>query len=64
MSWKGEERNRIHVNERNPRGTVRLLGAEMKEEDFKFLGSTVQSKGECGKDDRARWRKMIYCGDP
>ena len=39
------------VNERNPRGTVRLQGAEMKKlEDFKYLGSTVRSHGECGKE--------------
>ena len=39
------------MNERNPSGTVRLQGAEMKkEEDFKYLGSTVQSNRECGKE--------------
>ena len=54
------------VNERNPSGTVRLQGAEMKKvEDFKHLGSTVQSNGECGKEVKKhvqavwnRWRKM------
>ena len=35
------------MNERNPSGTVRLQGAEVKKvEDFKYLGSTVQSNGE------------------
>ena len=39
------------MNERNPSGAVSLQGAEMKKvEDFKHLGSTVQSNGECGKE--------------
>ena len=47
------------VNERNPRGTVRLQGAEMKKvEDFKNLGSTVQSNRECGKEVK----KLVQTG--
>ena len=54
------------VNKRNPSGTVRLQGAEMKKVgDFKYLGSTVQSNGECGKEmkkhvqtDWNGWRKL------
>ncbi|GLD52571.1 myosin-IIIa-like protein [Lates japonicus] len=43
------------VNERDPRGKVRLQGVEiMKVEDFKYLGSTVQSQGECGKEVKKR----------
>ncbi|KAK2897245.1 hypothetical protein Q8A73_013625 [Channa argus] len=39
------------VIERDPGGTVRLQGAEVKKvQDFKYLGSTVQSNGECGKE--------------
>ncbi|KAK3512316.1 hypothetical protein QTP70_004627 [Hemibagrus guttatus] len=38
------------VNEREGSGTVRLQGEEVKKvEEFKYLGSTVQSNGECGK---------------
>ncbi|KAK3542201.1 hypothetical protein QTP86_018486, partial [Hemibagrus guttatus] len=38
------------VNEREGRGTVRLQGDEVKKvQEFKYLGSTVQSNGECGK---------------
>ena len=41
------------VNERqdNGSGTVEMQGEEMaKVEDFKYLGSTVQSNGECGRE--------------
>ncbi|KAK2899938.1 hypothetical protein Q8A73_013067 [Channa argus] len=54
------------VNERDPDGMVRLQGAEVKKvQDFKYLGSTVQSNGECGKEVKRRvqagwngWRKV------
>ncbi|XP_051793650.1 uncharacterized protein LOC127530564 [Acanthochromis polyacanthus] len=54
------------VNERDPSGRVRLQGEEIKKvEDFKYLGSTVQSNGECGKEVKKRvqagwngWRKV------
>ncbi|KAK2913101.1 hypothetical protein Q8A73_007214 [Channa argus] len=54
------------VNERDPGGTVRLQGTEVKKvQDFKYLGSTVQSNGECGKEVKRRvqagwngWRKV------
>ncbi|KAK3532823.1 hypothetical protein QTP86_033413 [Hemibagrus guttatus] len=39
------------VNEREGSGTVRLHGEEVKKvQEFKYLGSTVQSNGECGKE--------------
>ena len=39
------------MNETNPSGTVMLQEAEIKKvDDFKYLGSTVQSNGECGKE--------------
>ncbi|KAK2887924.1 hypothetical protein Q8A73_019372 [Channa argus] len=54
------------VNERDSGGMVRLQGAEVKKvQDFKYLGSTVQSNGECGKEVKRRvqagwngWRKV------
>ena len=54
------------MNKRNPSGTVMLQGTEMKKvEDFKYLESTVQSNGECGKEAKKRvqagwnrWRKV------
>ncbi|KAK3522301.1 hypothetical protein QTP86_001943 [Hemibagrus guttatus] len=54
------------VNEREGSGTVRLQGEEVKKvQEFKFLGSTVQSNGECGKEVKKRvqagwngWRKV------
>ncbi|RXN38888.1 Retrovirus-related Pol poly LINE-1 [Labeo rohita] len=54
------------VNERDPSGMVRLQGAEVKKvQDFKYLGSTVQGNGECGKEVKRRvqagwngWRKV------
>ncbi|MCJ8736396.1 hypothetical protein PDJAM_G00258050 [Pangasius djambal] len=54
------------VNEREGSGTVRLQGEEVKKvQVFKYLGSTVQSNGECGKEVKKRvqagwngWRKV------
>ncbi|KAK3556562.1 hypothetical protein QTP70_009536 [Hemibagrus guttatus] len=54
------------VNEREGSGTVRLQGEEVKEvQEFKYLGSTVQSNEECGKEVKKRvqagwngWRKV------
>ncbi|MCJ8736325.1 hypothetical protein PDJAM_G00258370 [Pangasius djambal] len=54
------------VNEREGSGTVRLQGEEVKKvQDFKYLGSTVQSNGECEKEVKKRvqagwneWRKV------
>ena len=45
------------VNERldNGSGTVKMLGEEVaKVEDFKYLGSTVQRNGECGREVKKR----------
>ncbi|KAK3573170.1 hypothetical protein QTP86_014841, partial [Hemibagrus guttatus] len=39
------------VNEREGSGTVRLQGEDVKKvQEFKYLGSTVQSNGVCGKE--------------
>ena len=56
------------VNERqdNGSGAVKMQGEEVtKVEDFKYLGSTVQSDGECGREVKKRvqagwngWRRM------
>ncbi|KAK3556412.1 hypothetical protein QTP70_008101 [Hemibagrus guttatus] len=54
------------VNEREGSGTVRLQGEEVKKvQEFKYLGSTVQSNGEWGKEVKKRvqagwngWRKV------
>ena len=54
------------VNERQDKGTVKMQGEEVaKVEDFKYLGSTVQSNGECGREVKKRvqagwngWRIM------
>ena len=56
------------VNERqdNSSGTVKMQGEEVaKVEDFKYLGSTVQSNGECGRELKKRvqagwngWRRI------
>ena len=41
----------MFVNERQVNGTVKIQGEEVaKVEDFKYLGSTVQSNGECGRE--------------
>ncbi|KAK3548876.1 hypothetical protein QTP70_021268 [Hemibagrus guttatus] len=57
----------MFVNEREGSGTVRLQGEEVKKvQEFKYLGSTVQSNGECGKEVKKRvqagwngWRKVF-----
>ncbi|KAK3571820.1 hypothetical protein QTP86_020578 [Hemibagrus guttatus] len=56
----------MFVNEREGSETVRLQGEEVKKvQEFKYLGSTVQSNGECGKEVKKRvqagwngWRKV------
>ncbi|KAK3526298.1 hypothetical protein QTP70_022688, partial [Hemibagrus guttatus] len=46
------------VNEREGSGTVRLQGEDVKKvQEFKYLGSTVQSNGECGKEENIRENK-------
>ena len=47
----------ICVNERQDKGsgTVQMQGEEVvKVEDFKYLSSTVQSNGECGRGVKKR----------
>ena len=55
------------VNERQVNGKVRMQREEVvKVEDFKYLGSTVQSNGECGREVAKRvhagwngWKKNV-----
>ncbi|KAG2458644.1 RTBS polymerase, partial [Polypterus senegalus] len=43
------------VNERKVRGMMRMQGAELeKVDEFKYLGSTVQSNGDCGREVKKR----------
>ena len=43
------------VNERQVNCTVKMQGEEVvKVEDFKYLGSTVQTNGECGREVKKR----------
>ncbi|KAK3556954.1 hypothetical protein QTP70_022300, partial [Hemibagrus guttatus] len=50
------------VNEREGSGTVRLQGEEVKKvQEFKYLGSTVQSNGECGKEGEELLRLVDVC---
>ncbi|KAK3533820.1 hypothetical protein QTP70_031295, partial [Hemibagrus guttatus] len=66
MKVSGSKTEYMCVNEREGSGTVRLQGEEVKKvQEFKYLGSTVQSNGECGKDVKKRvqagwngWRKV------
>ncbi|KAK3558847.1 hypothetical protein QTP86_028719, partial [Hemibagrus guttatus] len=56
----------VCVNEREGSGTVRLQDEEVKKvQEFKYLGSTVHSNGECGNEVKKRvqagwngWRKV------
>ncbi|KAK3554858.1 hypothetical protein QTP86_000893 [Hemibagrus guttatus] len=53
------------VNEREGSGTVRLQGEEVKKvEEFKYLGSTVQSNGECGKEVKKAVAVSMALGRP
>ncbi|KAK3513913.1 hypothetical protein QTP70_032842, partial [Hemibagrus guttatus] len=66
MKVSGSKTEYMCVNEREGSGTVRLQGEEVKKvQEFKYLGSTVQSNGECGKEIKKRvqagwngWRKV------
>ncbi|KAK3545749.1 hypothetical protein QTP70_011317 [Hemibagrus guttatus] len=66
MKVSGSKTEYMCVNEREGSGTVRLQGEEVKKvQEFKYLGSTVQSNGECGKEVKKRvqagwngWRKV------
>ncbi|KAK3526217.1 hypothetical protein QTP70_017770 [Hemibagrus guttatus] len=52
MKVSGSKTEYMCVNEREGSGTVRLQGEEVKNvQEFKYLGSTVQSNGECGKEE-------------
>ena len=54
------------MNERQVNGTVKMQGEEVVQvEDFKYMGSTVQNNGECGREVKKRlqagwncWRRM------
>ncbi|MCJ8741831.1 hypothetical protein PDJAM_G00075300 [Pangasius djambal] len=67
MKFSRSKTEYMCVNEREGSGTVRLQGEEMKKvQEFKYLGSTVQSNGECGKEVKKRvqagwngWRKVL-----
>ncbi|KAK3546573.1 hypothetical protein QTP70_029961, partial [Hemibagrus guttatus] len=53
MKVSGSKTEYMCVNEREGSGTVRLQGEEVKNvQEFKYLGSTVQSNRECGKEVR------------
>ncbi|KAK3559145.1 hypothetical protein QTP86_005023 [Hemibagrus guttatus] len=66
MKVSGSKTEYMCVNEREGSGTVRLQSEEVKKvQEFKYLGSTVQSNGECGKEVKKRvqagwngWRKV------
>ncbi|KAK3513959.1 hypothetical protein QTP70_000153 [Hemibagrus guttatus] len=48
------------VNEREGSGTVRLQGEKVKKvQEFKYLGSTVQSNGEWGKEVKKRVQAVL-----
>ena len=63
---KVNRRKTVCVNERQVNGTVKMQGEEVaKVEDFKYLCSTVQSNGQCGREVKKRvhagwngWRRM------
>ena len=45
----------MRLKERETSGRVRLPGAEVvKVQEFKYLGTTVQSSGDCGREVKNR----------
>ncbi|KAK3554690.1 hypothetical protein QTP70_032660 [Hemibagrus guttatus] len=53
----------MYVNEREGSGTVRLQGEEVKKvQEFQYLGSTVQSNGEYGKEVKKRVQAVAFSG--
>ncbi|KAK3547878.1 hypothetical protein QTP86_034175 [Hemibagrus guttatus] len=66
MKVSGSKTEYMCVNEREGSGTVRLQGEEVKKvQEFKYLGSTVQSNGEYEKEVKKQvqagwngWRKV------
>ena len=49
------------MNERNPTGTVRLRGAEIKkEEGFKYFGSRAMESVRCDKKVSATMKGKVY----
>ena len=45
----------VCMNERQVNGTMKMQGEEVAQvEDFTYLGSTVQSNGECGREVKKR----------
>ncbi|KAK3508983.1 hypothetical protein QTP70_015406 [Hemibagrus guttatus] len=64
MKVSGSKTEYMCVNEREGSGTVRLQGEEVKKvQEFKYLGSTVQSNGECGKEILCRLINSLYPSD-
>ena len=48
------------VNDRQDNGTVKMQEEDVaKVEDFKYLGSTVQSNGECGREVKKRAKGRV-----
>ena len=61
MLWREEgyksigERQNTCERQDNDSDTVKMQGEELaKVEDLKYLGSTVQSNGECGREVKNR----------
>ncbi|KAK3540529.1 hypothetical protein QTP70_034087 [Hemibagrus guttatus] len=60
MKVSGSKTEYMCVNKREGSGTVRLQGEEVKKvQEFKYLGSTVQSNGECGKEERPEFSEVV-----
>ena len=65
MKVNRRKREYMRVNERPVNGTVKIQEEVAKVEDLKYLGSTVQSNGECGREVKKivqagwnGWRRM------
>ncbi|KAK3568432.1 hypothetical protein QTP86_006939 [Hemibagrus guttatus] len=64
MKVSGSKTEYMCVNEREGSGAVRLQGEEVKKvQEFKYLGSTVQSNGECGKEDSGETGHAVWFRD-
>ena len=65
MKFNRRKTEYMCVNERHVNGTVKMQEEVAKVEDFKYLGSSVQSNEECGREVKNivqagwnGWRRM------
>lgn len=51
------------MNDRETGGKVNMQGADLEVDEFKYLGSTIQSNGKCKKESEKKCRQDGSGGD-